>query len=107
MGIHRIRLREPWECETRRDGVCWRRRFNRPTGLGSRERVSLVVERLAGNGEVRLNGALLGRLEPADAAARFDVTDRLEPHNEVMLLVSIPKQIPTGLPAEVALEIVD
>lgn len=106
MSVHRIHLREPWPCEVGREAVCWRRRFNQPTGLGSRERVWLVLEGLPGHGEVHLNSAFLGQVEPSAPASRFDITGYLQPHNELVLLVSSQASLPGRFPAQATLEIV-
>lgn len=62
--IYSIRLREPWTCEPRAEGVCWSRAFNWPAGLTPREKVWIVVEYLPEDARVSLNGQLLtGNLE--------------------------------------------
>jgi beta-galactosidase/beta-glucuronidase len=109
MPIHRIRLRHPWLCEPQPDAVVWRRRFNRPTGLGPEERVFLVVERLATPGTIVLNGQPLGQIRGEAGPQSFDVTDTLELSNELTLrLQSPPPDDPhrsSSLPGEVCLEI--
>ena len=109
MNPHRIRLRRPWQCEPSQGGVRWRRPFHRPTGLGRSKRVWIVVRRLAFEGTASLNGRPLGRLVPQGPVSRFDATDRLQPHNELVLDLRMsppagdsPRDQP---PAEIVLEI--
>lgn len=85
MSVHHIHLRHPWLCEPQAEAVVWRRRFNRPTGLGSGQRVFVVMERLPGLGAVTLNGTVLGLLSGEAAPQRFEVTDQLQSHNELVL----------------------
>jgi hypothetical protein len=86
---HRIRLRRPWRREPFEGGVRWRRRFGRPTGLRTGDRVWLVIDDAQGPGTVALNGRSLGPLTPDRPAAQFDVTDALGPRNELEILLSI------------------
>jgi hypothetical protein len=94
--MHRIRLGPPWEVVPLSDGrTRHTRRFGRPRTLGSAERVWLVAELHEGS-EVTLDGKTL------EASANFaaDVTDRLQPRNELVIIV------PTdAAPDGVALEI--
>jgi hypothetical protein len=88
---HRIRLGPPWDAVAEPDGrTRHTRRFGRPTNQGAAERVHLVAELPEGS-EVRLNGVTL---------ESTDVTDRLLPRNELVILV--PSD---AAPAGVALEI--
>lgn len=77
---HRMTLRPPWEQEPLPDGrTRHRRRFGRPRTLGENETVWLVGE---ASGEVRLNGEPLGA---CDGRFAFDVTNRLNPRNELAI----------------------
>jgi hypothetical protein len=97
-GVHRIRLREPWEVAALEDGRLRRsRRFGRPSRLDPQERVWLVVERLPESGSVRLNGQEL-REAPGDI--RCDVTELLLDNNRVE--IDLPATHELG---EVSLEI--
>ena len=72
MMPHPIRLRHPWdELPAVAPGkVAYRRRFNRPTGLGAHEIVTLEVDRIVfrgedfaerlGAGRTRAGGVLFG-----------------------------------------------
>ncbi|GMQ80109.1 MAG: hypothetical protein BMS9Abin04_052 [Planctomycetia bacterium] len=71
------------------DQVCFRRRFTRPTGLGPRSTVELVVEGPRHRGQVWLNGTRLGDLPPPGAARRFDITRHLGDRNEVALRLDL------------------
>ena len=56
---HSIRLRDPWKCAaTEQGGVCWSRRFHRPTGLEADDQLLLVVSGLPDDAVVRVNGQL-------------------------------------------------
>jgi hypothetical protein len=85
-AAHRIHLRRAWQREPADSGrVRWRRRFNRPTGLGPREQVWLVLEGFRPPVDVLLNQHPLGSLPPAKSTTRFDVTSLLELRNELCL----------------------
>lgn len=73
-----------------RGRVRYRRRFNRPTGLDSHERVWLVVEGVDAFGQATLNGQALGEVRGYALPASFDVTDLLAPNNELLLDVELP-----------------
>lgn len=106
---HRIRLRHPWQQTSDDRGTCWRRRFNRPTGIETGCSLAIAVEGLASPGQVVLNGVPLGGLEPASAVQRFPIGTDLPLHNELALQIEGPSGPPqaTCPPCEVALEIVD
>lgn len=100
--------------------VCYRRTFQKPTGLESGERVWLVIEPPRSVGEVELNRQRLGDICGGEAVGRFDITAMLEDHNRLEILVEHPAaddvnraQNPTatlptgGLVGEVRLEIED
>lgn len=85
MKSHRIRLRKPWKSERRAEGHCFCRRFGRPTGLNPQTRVWMVLEAFQAAGSVALNGQQLGRLSGGADLCRFDVTERLETRNELVI----------------------
>lgn len=94
--MHRIRLGPPWEVVPLPDGrTRHTRRFGRPRTLDTAERVWLVAE-LPEDSEVTLNG------ETLEASADFaaNVTDRLQPRNELVVIVPAD-----AAPVGVALEI--
>ncbi len=106
---HRIRLRKPWQVERLPHGLCWKRTFHRPTGLGHGERVWILVANAPGASSVSLNGEPLGRLAPGGQTARFEVTQRLALRNELVLRMDSPGQLgpadAAAEPADVYLEI--
>lgn len=77
--------------------VRYRRRFGRPTHLGPDECILLVVPPLTAPADVRINGTLLGQVEPHGRAGRFDITERLKDRNELWidLLRQPGEQAPT------------
>jgi hypothetical protein len=98
--------------------VRYRRTFQKPTGLESGERVFLVVEPPRFWGEVSLSGESLGGVRWGAAPLRCDITDRLEDHNRLEIVVEHPSldsggranddggtRSPGGLVGEVRLEI--
>ncbi|MGO8745346.1 MAG: hypothetical protein ACLQNE_05100 [Thermoguttaceae bacterium] len=87
MNVHRIRLRGPWSCDPAPEGICWRRRFGRPTGLQPQQSVWIVVEGIVQEGSVALNGRILGRLGVPgnEPLARFEVSGSLLPRNELWI----------------------
>jgi hypothetical protein len=63
-----------------------RRRFGCPTCLDPHEAVFLVVDRCLLNGSVSLNREPLGQVNRKHAdAAEFDITQRLQDRNELVL----------------------
>lgn len=98
--------------------VCYRRTFQKPTGLDEGQRVWLVVEPPRSEGCVLLAKHLLGFIFPGEPAGRFDITERLNSHNELEIVVDHPaldemrskvgnpfELPPGGLVGEVRLEI--
>src|ERR1043165_4292287 len=70
--------------------VQYRRIFQKPTGLESGERVWLVVEPARSSACVLWKKNLLGFVYPGGPAGRFDITDRLEDHNHLEIVVDHP-----------------
>lgn len=93
--------------------VCYRRTFQKPTGLDSGERVFLVVEPPRSRGVVSLADEELGEVHHGGPPGRFDITDRLDDHNRLEIVVEHPADgdaggalsPPGGLTGEVRLEI--
>src|SRR5438552_5135534 len=104
MHPHRIRLRGPWQIiVTGLDGevrifpmpadwshlspvtrASFRRTFGRPKRLESHERAWLIVEHVAAQSTVLLNGGSIGA-EQAGANWEQDVTEMLQDHNELRI----------------------
>ena len=80
----------------------WTRGFGRPTNLQEAEQVELVISPLRTDVSVRLNEIEL-TADPRNATnARFNVTNRLDDRNRLVLEVDSPRQT-TGVenyPAE-------
>ncbi len=93
--IHSIRLREPWKCEPRGEGVLWIRTFNWPAGLTRREKVWVIVENLPDEAKVTLNGQVL--------AGDFQVTGLIAMHNR--LEIELPSGNAEKFPCQVRLDI--
>jgi hypothetical protein len=98
--------------------VCYRRTFQKPTGLGHGERVWLVVEPPRSRCVVSLNDYVCGVVFYGSAPGRFDITPNLHDHNRLDILVDHPTlddggaakddsttNMPGGLVGEVRLEI--
>ena len=92
--------------------VRYHRVFQTPTGLDNGERVFLVVEPPRSRGIVTLANQELGEVVAGRSPARFDVTDCLEDHNRLEIIVEYPvpgvnfiAAEPGGLIGEVRLEI--
>ncbi len=81
-----------------RGRVRYRRRFGRPSGLAHNDRVDLVIDRVDAWARVTLNDAPLGEITAAQSCARYDVTARLEPRNELSVEVELPRQTPQSAP---------
>ena len=81
---HSIRLRQPWdELPARASGrAIFRRRFNRPTGLDTWERVVLEVDRTIFSGEISVNDTPIGQLQSGQFFSA-DITALLQPSNEI------------------------
>ncbi|BBO34037.1 hypothetical protein [Lacipirellula parvula] len=93
---HSIRLRDPWQCAaTEQGGVCWSRRFHRPTGLEADDQLLLVVSGLPAGAAVRVNGCTFSGQQSAISdqpekvgdgqlvAPQFDLTSILADANEI------------------------
>jgi len=65
--------------------VRFRRRCGRPGQLDPHERLWLVCDGASAWAELSFNGRLLGRVPGACQPAEFDVTDQLQPRNEIWL----------------------
>jgi hypothetical protein len=95
-GTHAINLSTAWEPPDPALGRgAWTRRFGMPAGTGPGDRVWLVIE-AATNCELAIGGEPL----PAVVAGRpwrHDVTGRLGPRNELVL---VPGATIAGEPAE-------
>jgi hypothetical protein len=79
-SVHIIRLREPWEVQSLPDGrMEYRRKFGKPRQRDAAERVWLVC---AGVSTVEMND------EAIESAC--DVTSRLLPRNEVVIVSEAP-----------------
>ena len=98
--------------------VRYDRVFQSPTGLESGERVFLVVEPPRSQGTVSLSGRQLGEVRQGGLPLRFDITDQLQDHNRLEVVVEHPSlddaepphddnvtSSPGGLIGEVRLEI--
>jgi hypothetical protein len=98
--------------------VRYHRIFQMPTGLESGAPVWLVVEPPRSRGVVALGGRLLGEAVWGGPPARFKITERLEEHNRLEIIVEHPaldaavpgddddfQSRPGGLVGEVRLEI--
>jgi len=85
--------------------ACFRRRFNRPTGMESHERVWVIVERIGAGSRVVLNDRPLGGVGEGGAAAEFDITGLLADSNELTLEVEVPQPRASGPFGDVRLEI--
>ncbi len=100
--------------------VRYRRTFQKPTGLGSGERVWLVVEGPRSRAVVELNRKRMGEVSCGESYGRFDITEMLEDHNRLEIVVEHPAigasgaanrdsdaKLAGGLIGEVRLEIED
>lgn len=72
------------------------RRFNRPTNLDVDERVYIVLANVGGAVTLRVNGEPVESAPAADrSACIFDITSRLQPHNELEIEIEFhPLQHP-------------
>ncbi|MGL6097842.1 MAG: hypothetical protein ACRC7O_18830 [Fimbriiglobus sp.] len=96
---HRIRLRGFWEVTPLPDGRARHRRaFGRPRTLDPGERAWLVCDAVPGSTVVSVNGDAIGTGDGGAFAA--DVTDRLNPRNDVVFATPAGAEL-----GEVALEI--
>jgi hypothetical protein len=107
MNVHRIRLRGPWSCDPAPEGIRWRRRFGRPTGLQPQQSVWIAVEGIVQPGSVALNGRILGRLgvPGSEPVARFEVSGSLLPRNELCIRLENGPASNLGPTGEIRLEI--
>ncbi len=98
--------------------VRYRRNFQKPTGLDCGERVWLVIEPPRSRGVIELNRKRMGEVCDGDPPGRFDITELLQDHNQLEIVVEHPQldasgntnddsgtHLPGGLVGEVRLEI--
>jgi hypothetical protein len=98
--------------------VCYRRTFQRPTGLEQGQRVWLIVEPPRSCCVVNLNDHSLGVVSGEGNPGKFEISKLLQDHNWLEILVHHPSldadgvakndiylQTPGGLVGEVRLEI--
>jgi hypothetical protein len=64
--------------------------FQKPTGLDSGERVYLVIEPARSYGDVTLNRKRLGDVVWGGPPARWHITELLEDHNQLEIVVDHP-----------------
>lgn len=72
------------------------RRFAQPTQLDPHERVWVVCEGVDAYGSMALNGDELGPIAGYAVPASFEITDLLDPRNELYLTVELPEVEPGG-----------
>ena len=87
--MHTIDLTNAWEppvagSRAPASSQGWVRRFGRPSGIAPADRVWLVMD-VPPPADATLNGVALPPLPEATVPWRIDVTDRLEPRNELVL----------------------
>jgi hypothetical protein len=99
-ATHTIRLRDHWRVEpTDSGGHRYRRRFGWTAVLGTEEQLCLVIGEAATGGRVWLNDTPLGTFGPGALPARFDISSRVQPRNEVTI------EVGSGPVAAVRLEV--
>ncbi|WP_153557700.1 hypothetical protein [Roseimaritima sediminicola] len=132
---HRIRLRGPWwrsigrsfdprhatrvdwaaalatpptrvSTQQRVDAFVLRRTFNSPTGLEDGDRLFLVLRQVDYVRSITLNGqGIWTGDETASPHLEIEVSQYLQDHNELELLIAVPCPAPPRSHGEVALEI--
>lgn len=80
------------------------RRFGAPARVDAHERLWLTFAGVEGNVSVWLNGQLLGRHDTGAGPFDFEVTNMLQPRNQMIVEVAAPTD-DGGLWGEVALEV--
>ncbi|MCE9528729.1 MAG: hypothetical protein K8R36_22005 [Planctomycetales bacterium] len=74
------------------------RRFGKPTGLSSQDRLHLVIDSSSADFQLELNGEQLGNIPISQGSRSFEVTALLNPRNELVILLQIsPREV--GPPA--------
>lgn len=120
---YRIRLRGPWEVTLiERDGTAeplrfayipaewrelfgeragtavFRRRFNRPTGLGASDGIWIVLTSVPGEVAFEINGRVLSPGESTLDVRAYNVTAELQEHNLIELRVTDDPAAHAGRP---------
>jgi beta-galactosidase/beta-glucuronidase len=88
--------------------ILFRRRFQKPTNLDDNEQVHIAFYGIGGQADVAVNGQALGNLANNPEAVSFDMTELLEPSNELTVELTISAsddQSTGGLFKPVAIEI--
>jgi hypothetical protein len=83
--MHMIDLTNAWEPPTA-GSRAWVRRFGRPSGIEPGDRIWLVMD-VPPPADATLNGAALPGTPETAVPWRVDVTARLAPRNELVLLL--------------------
>ena len=71
--------------------VLYKRRFGRPSNVGTDERIDLLLHGVNGLATIMLNGSLLRDMTIDEAACRIEVTSLLLPRNELQIEVNLPR----------------
>jgi len=125
--MHTIRLRRPWRRTAGQDGaienvslpdlnpvaspsgsVLYERIFNCPTGLESGDRVCLVIGHLrASHVSVHLNAISLldTAVDNVVLPLRLDLTEQLQPSNQLAIQLQSTSQTTVSLDGDVCLQI--
>lgn len=110
-GSRMVKLPATWQDSLGREAgeASFRRTFNRPTNLESHEHVWIVLHEIGMHARFRLNGIELGSTKPEDGLIEFELTEHLQLHNELVIVLCSGQPLstdrPQGLWAPVALEI--
>jgi hypothetical protein len=101
--LHRIRLGPPWLESSSAGRRVLTRKFGRPRTLGPGECIWLVLPNLPPDSLVTLNEIALPSAGRESSFFEADVTDRLQPRNEVAIEAATPIKPPTNAALEVRL----
>jgi hypothetical protein len=99
----RVTMPADWTGVCERDflgRVRYRRVFQKPTGLDSGERVWLVIEPPRSRGVVTLNRKRLGEVVWGAQPGRYHISDLLEDHNRLEIIVEHPLLDETSQPVD-------
>ncbi len=84
--VANVKMPGSWSADLGEDfqgTVRYQRMFNRPTGITQETTLRLVFQQIVGDADVHLNDELLGTILWPNQTGSFDVTDRMNPRNQI------------------------
>lgn len=107
----RVKMPSDWQSQfgDQAGTVSFKRHFHKPTNLDDNESVFVVLTGFGGHGTASLNGDSLGEFQDGSGPVEFEITNRMDPSNQLVLELEFDPgssgNSPGGLWGPVVLEI--